>query len=72
MRLPGDAESLVMNALMEKARFNRINESFYRTKSPYSNSIERRRAPSTELKQCLKSRGFIIEGDKPVFRTYYH
>ena len=72
MRLPGDAESLVMNALMEKARFTRMNESLYRTRSPLNSSVETKRAPSTELKQCLKSRGFIIEGDKPVYRKYYH
>lgn len=70
MHLPGDAESVVINALMEKAKYNRINESFSRNKTPVIGSHETRRVPSTELKRCLKSRGFVIEGDKPVFRNF--
>ena len=67
--LPGDAESVVMSALMEKAKFSRINESFHRSRSTLGRGAERR-APSTELKQCLRNRGFVIEGDKPVFKKF--
>ena len=68
VKLPGDAESVVMNALMEKVRYSRINESFSRSRSPFQTPGESKRAPSSELKQCLRSRGFVIEGDKPVYK----
>lgn len=67
--LPGDAESVVIGALMEKARNSKVNETFYRSRNMNS-SVETKRAPSAELKQCLKSRGFTIEGDRPVFRRF--
>lgn len=68
MKLPGDAESVVMNAIMEKARYSRINESFYRPRSPLNTSSDTKRAPSTELRQCLKSKGFVVEGDRAHYR----
>lgn len=67
VKLPGDAESIVMNALMEKVRYNRMNESFYRARSP-NKSLDSKRVPSTELKQCLRSKGFIVEGDRALYR----
>lgn len=68
MRLPGDAESVVMNALMEKARYSRINESGYRARSPLNTSSETKRGPSTELRECLRSKGFVVEGDRALYR----
>lgn len=69
-QLPVESESVVISALMEKARYSQMNDSLRRSRSPLISNKETRRVPSTELKQCLKSRGFILEGDRPVFRKY--
>jgi hypothetical protein len=70
VNLPGDAESVVISALMEKAKNMKVNDPFYRSRNPLNSSAEGKRAPSAELRQCLRSRGFTIEGDRPVFRKF--
>lgn len=68
--LPGDAESVVISALMEKAKNMKAHDSHFRGRNALNSSVEGKRAPSAELRQCLRSRGFTIEGDRPVFRKY--
>ncbi|OMJ94817.1 hypothetical protein SteCoe_2003 [Stentor coeruleus] len=69
-QLPVESESVIISALMEKARYSQMNDSLRRSRSPLISNKETRRVPSTELKQCLKSRGFVLEGDRPIFRKY--
>ncbi|OMJ67316.1 hypothetical protein SteCoe_35552 [Stentor coeruleus] len=69
--LPGESESIVMNALLEKAHYARINNSLSRPKSQLSSSKDTRRTPSTELKPSLRSKDLSVKKDRYFYRLKY-
>jgi hypothetical protein len=70
LALPSDAESIVISALMERAKEVKANDPVYRGRNLLSSSADDKRAPSAELRQCLRSRGIKIEGERPVLRKF--
>ncbi|OMJ81616.1 hypothetical protein SteCoe_17889 [Stentor coeruleus] len=69
--LPRESESIVMNALLEKAHYERINNSLSRPKSQLSSFKDTRGTPSTETKPSLRLKDLSFREDWPSYKLKY-